>query len=251
MSRRGLTRKLQVFHNTGMPSLFNNPLNARISRSMIVIGVFAVVAIASLGGAGYFYLQYQESQAVLGKADTTEQQVKQLVDEVGKLIVLPEGEQPQVATVSDVNKLKEQVFFSQAKNGDKVLIYAQAQKAILYDPVQKKIIEVGPINLSEATPSASPTLAEVRVALYNGTSISGLTTAIQEELSEGMANVTVVARENASKNTYTKTIVVDLTGSQNTAASQLADILGGEVGALPEGEKAPGNADMLVILGSE
>ena len=33
------------------------------------------------------------------------------------------------------------------KNGDKVLIYSQAGKAYLYDPVINKLLEVAPINL--------------------------------------------------------------------------------------------------------
>ena len=63
------------------------------------------------------------------------------------MIVLPEDEIPTVATVSDPEKLKEQPFFSDAKKGDKVLIYANAKKAILYDPMANKIVTVAPINI--------------------------------------------------------------------------------------------------------
>jgi hypothetical protein len=52
-----------------------------------------------------------------------------------------------VATVSDPEKLKEQPFFTQAKKGDKLLIYAKARKAILYDPAINKIIEVSTLNI--------------------------------------------------------------------------------------------------------
>lgn len=55
---------------------------------------------------------------------------------------LPAGEQPTLATVADQEKLKGQDFFSHAQNGDKLLIYPKAKKAILYRPSTGKIIEV-------------------------------------------------------------------------------------------------------------
>ncbi len=71
-------------------------------------------------------------------------------------MLLPEGETPTVATVSDLKPLKGQAFFAHATVGDKVLIYASAQKAILYNPRDKKIIEVAPISLG-STSGASAT----------------------------------------------------------------------------------------------
>jgi isopentenyl diphosphate isomerase/L-lactate dehydrogenase-like FMN-dependent dehydrogenase len=69
---------------------------------------------------------------------------------VGKHLVLPTNETPTMATVSDPEKLKDQAFFANAKKGDKVLIYANSQKAILYDPESDRIVEVAPINTNTA-----------------------------------------------------------------------------------------------------
>lgn len=87
----------------------------------------------------------------LSNAQNPDKKVKEEVDktlsQVGKLMVLPTGEIPTVANVTDPSKLKDQPFFANAKEGDKVLIYEQSRKAILYSPSLNKIIEVSPINL--------------------------------------------------------------------------------------------------------
>lgn len=220
------------------------------SKTIILTVVIGIIVAAVLGGVLYLFLQYQQSQAFVNDPQKAQaQQSQTIVAEVSKLIVLPENEQPQVATVSDVNKLKSQSFFSQAKNGDIVLIYTQAQKAVLYDPIQKKIVEVGPINVSVSSPTGNPTPIELRVALFNGTSVTGLSSTTERDLKAKLPNVTVVSKGNAAKNTYTKTVIVDLTGKQAAAASGLAKELNGEVGSLPQGESKPANADFLVILG--
>lgn len=81
-------------------------------------------------------------------------EVEILVAEVGKLIVLPEGETPTIATVSDPERLKDQPFFAKAKAGDKVLLYSTARKAYLYDPSAKKLLEVAPLNIGSGVGSS-------------------------------------------------------------------------------------------------
>ncbi|MFH1769342.1 MAG: hypothetical protein ABH833_01600 [Parcubacteria group bacterium] len=76
-------------------------------------------------------------------------EIAEILSKLSQLILLPEGEDPTMATVSDVEKLKDQPFFANAKNGDKILIYEKARKAILYDPVSNKIIEVAPISMDQ------------------------------------------------------------------------------------------------------
>lgn len=71
-----------------------------------------------------------------------------LIQEIDRLILLP-SEVPTIATVSDVTLLTDQPFFLHAKNGDKLLIYRENNKAILYDPKAKKILEVGTLNSAE------------------------------------------------------------------------------------------------------
>ncbi len=115
--------------------------------------LFVVLFLGSSGVAYYFYQQY-----LTVKADpqrVAQDEVAALVARVGRLIVLPEGEMPTVATVNDPEKLKDQPFFANAKAGFKVLIYTNAKKAILYDPVGDKIVEVAPVNIGASTGASS------------------------------------------------------------------------------------------------
>ncbi len=104
----------------------------------------AVIVLGAIGVAIYFYFQTVKSS---DPQKITQQEIERMVSRVGALIILPEGEQPTIATVTDKEKLKDQSFFANAKNGDKVLIYTGARKAILYSPTQNKIIEVAPLNI--------------------------------------------------------------------------------------------------------
>ena len=117
-----------------------------IKQKAVPILVLLLVILA--GVAVYFYMQVstlkQNPDALAQKEAET------LVGIVGKLILLPDGETPTIATVSDPTKLAGQAFFAKAKVGDKVLLYARAQKAYLYDPVANKLLEVAPINATGA-----------------------------------------------------------------------------------------------------
>lgn len=73
-----------------------------------------------------------------------------LVETVGKFITLPQGEQPTIATVTDVSKLQNQPFFKNASEGDKVLIFKEAKKAILWRPSTSKVIEYAPLQTDDS-----------------------------------------------------------------------------------------------------
>lgn len=110
--------------------------------------VFAVLFLFAAGFAVYLFSQLQSVKK--DPAKTAQEEVKAVVAEVSKLMMLPNGEDPTLATVTDPEKLKDQAFFARAQTGFKVLIYANAKKAILYNPVEKKIVEVAPINIGDS-----------------------------------------------------------------------------------------------------
>lgn len=225
---------------------------------VIFAGVAIVLAIV-LGIAVFFVSKNSPagSNPVLG----AQTQQADVVVKVGALMQLPQNELPTIATVTDISKLQSQPFFANAKNGDQVLLYKQAKEAILYDPQINKIIQVSSLTIPQSTDAAQPPpasgsaaqthLSPIAVALYNGTTISGLTKRIEAELKVKAANIKVVLRANAAKSTYAKTLVVDLSGSNQLEVNQLANILNGTVGSLPTGESAPPGAAIVVILGEQ
>lgn len=219
-----------------------------LEKTILVRVVLAGVALLVLIVGVYFFLQYQRDQQLLKNPNLAAQvEAQTLVAKVGRLMDLPEGEQPTIATVSDVTKLQDQSFFKKAKNGDKVLIYTKAQKAILYDPKEDKIVEVTVLALEPTVEAPQP----VTVALYNGTLTSGLATSIEKQLTDQKDYVIVVAKANAARADYKETIVVDLSTKNAAAANDIAKTLGGKVDKLPQGETKPSGADILVILGQE
>ncbi len=129
-------------------------------KKLLVFSGIAIVVIGLLSTSGYFFYKYQNAQAILNNPQlTAEQQTKLLIKKIGQLIDLP-AEEPTLATVSNVEKLRNQLFFKKAENGDKVLIFTNAKKAILYRPSANKIIEVAPISFNNnvagvATPSGT------------------------------------------------------------------------------------------------
>ncbi|MCX6792357.1 MAG: hypothetical protein NT149_04975 [Candidatus Gottesmanbacteria bacterium] len=126
-----------------------------ITKYKVIIGVALLVVLASAPSV-YFFRQYQAAQMRINNpTEAAKQDAKDTIAAVAKLMMLSEGEEPTVMQVTDVSKLKDQPFFVNAKNGDKVIIYTKAKKAILYRPSVNKIIDVAPVNIGNtATPSA-------------------------------------------------------------------------------------------------
>ena len=105
-----------------------------------------------------FYLWFQLSSIKKDPLKVAQAEINAVVQTVGKIMVLPIGETPKMATLTDADliKLKNQSFFANAKAGDKVLVYSIARKVILYDPKANKIVEVSNLD-GASTNQPSPT----------------------------------------------------------------------------------------------
>jgi hypothetical protein len=118
------------------------------SRLWMLIGFFMFIALLGLGAAGYAFYRASSVTGELSTLREARMQTKdQLVEEISKLIILPEGEEPTIATVVDPKTLQDQPFFKNAKAGDRVLIYSKDSRAVLYDPVAKRVVEIGYLNV--------------------------------------------------------------------------------------------------------
>ncbi|MDH7476745.1 MAG: LytR C-terminal domain-containing protein [Microgenomates group bacterium] len=239
-------------------------------RGFFFIFIFLILLIL-LFTTLYFYYQYKKtSQLLKNPTVTAQQEVKDLIKKVSRLIELPENETPTIATVTDKNKVKNQPFFAKAENGDKALIYSQAKKAILYRPSTNKIIEVMPVNIdsnhaeiigeSTGKPLLSPTILptspllpiaekSVKVAIYNGSQTVGLSHVVESELENKFNYIKVVDTQKATNN-YEETTVIDLNGRYLEVARQIAQFIDGKISSLPEEEASP-EADILIILGRQ
>ncbi|OGK26822.1 hypothetical protein A3D80_01620 [Candidatus Roizmanbacteria bacterium RIFCSPHIGHO2_02_FULL_40_13b] len=240
----------------------------------VSIGLVVLVALIV---SGFFFYQYRslESKLTSGQ-NATDAEVAALVEKVSKIMELPGGEKPTVATVTDPAQLLSQPFFSKAAVGDKVLVYVAAKKGILYRPSSNKIINVSPINVNTTTPGAQTAAngsqpgagtdgntgvlgansakKDLRIALYNGTTTPALTTPFEASLKAKVPlyQFNVVTRNNANKSNYVLTKVIDLKGNLDEQVLKISAALDGENARLPEGEKRPSqDVDILIIIGDD
>ena len=235
-------------------------------------------ALLGIGGVGIY--QYTKVNSELAKLKTTsngpltDDRQRELIAEVSSRIMLPTDEKPTVAIVSDINRLKDQQFFSSGQNGDVVLIYMNSKKAILYRPTEKKIVEVAPVNLNntaasvagvqttgapeptgaalaKTSTSPTPTPEPRKYALRNGTNVTGLARTFEQQMMSKYPTAEVVERGNAVKRDYANSMIIDLSGTKTAETQLIATALGIVPGPLPLGELAPVGADFLVIIGAD
>ena len=218
---------------------------SKISKPKVIfLAVILLLVVGSLLSAFYFFQQYQKIKK--NPEIVSQEEVRAITAAISKSIELPSDEQPTVATVTDQEKLKSQDFFKKALNGDKVLIYTKAHKAILYRPSTDRIIEFAPVTFGAQEQSNIQT--PIKVAIYNGTNTSGLTAEYERKLGE-IASISITTKAIAAKGDYTKPIIVDLSGKNQDTANQIAQLFNGDVTTkLPDGESRP-QADILVIIG--
>lgn len=228
----------------------------KITPQRVLIGVAIVLALGGLGAAGYFYYQYRSLTA-------SSREVADIYKRVSKILELPD-ETPTLATVAEKEKLQEQPFFAKAENGDKVLIFPNAQKAILYRPSSKKIIEVAPfvtqpvtdqpdVNAGAQTAEQPPAeeLGPATVTVLNGTTQVGLANVHDDTLKARIPELEIKVKAQARRTDYPGTIVVDVSGKRAALAQQIVDQFGGQVATTMPADEAKPTTDIVVILGKD
>lgn len=244
----------------------------RFSKKQIKIGgvviIIIVIIVAILGF--HQYQMYGSIAAPGGKLSPT--QISNLIAEVGDKMIIPKGETPTIATVTDIAKLESQPFFKNAQNGDKVLIFGSTNTAILYRPTIHKIVMVSPVNAAQnpipasnavpavsttpslsITPTPSKAAAKLKVVVLNSTKTVGLAKKGAALIDTNKADVTT----SNAVGEYDKTTISSVSTTTKLSSSELSSLVSGFTGLkpavapLPTGESVPVGADVVIILGND
>jgi hypothetical protein len=136
------------------PAVLNGAISLKKKIKRYKIALTAVLIVVILL-AGFLY-HLHENSLNKAKGPSSQSQINKTVNEVGKLMLLPSGEQPTLAIVNNASQYRSVSFFKDAENGDELLVYAQAREAILYRPSINKIISVAPLNVSNQSSNSTP-----------------------------------------------------------------------------------------------
>ncbi|HVI69609.1 MAG TPA: hypothetical protein VM581_04075 [Magnetospirillaceae bacterium] len=115
--------------------------DSKNKKILIIVGAVLLVAVA-----GYFFWQY-----LVAKSDPTaanKETVTRVTDQVKAILQVPSDEEPQVATVTNADKLKDQPFFAGVQKDDYLIVYQKAKLAILYREKDRKLINVDHVELT-------------------------------------------------------------------------------------------------------
>ena len=120
-----------------------------------LVVILIIITLISLAGFFWSIMRYQQAKDKIaflstpeGQLEASQVDISVLLEDVRKIMLLPTDIEPTVATVQDAAALaNSQPFFTNAQNGDKVLIYQD--KAILYSPVRNIIVNVAPVQIEQ------------------------------------------------------------------------------------------------------
>lgn len=120
----------------------------KLSKSLL----YGVLVIIIVYGSLVFALVHKG--LIFQKLTTEEEratEISRITAAIQKHFLLPSDEIPTLATVTDAALLaKSQVFFINAQEGDRVLLYTKKRQAILYRPDSDLIVNVGPIQYGQS-----------------------------------------------------------------------------------------------------
>lgn len=236
-----------------------------LKRKKLFVIAFVIIIAAGIG----VYERYFD----LTDAERAQKELAAAMFSVSKHMILPEGDDPVLATVTDAEALiKQQTFFAGAVNGDQLLLFPRSLKAVIYSPSRNRIINAGPIEQqpqpqtntaagndqspisnfqSISNDQNSNVQNTLTVEVRNGTGKGGLAAQAAETLRK--AGFTIVTVADAKNKNYAKTILAMNTKSaekKKLATSLVAQLEAELMDKIPDGEKNT-DADVLIILGGE
>ncbi|MBP7766987.1 hypothetical protein KA068_00505 [Candidatus Saccharibacteria bacterium] len=209
-----------------------------VSGSKINI-VMAIIVVILLLISGYLYKELRNNKNGSSSNNVTAQkEAEDLKAKVGKIILLPD-ETPVIGTVNDKDKFKDQPFFNGVENGDKILIFSESKKAVIYRDKDNRVINSGPIAV---TSDSNATTKTVSVLTDESGNIKGST-------NDALVKINgIKVSKNTAKVKVDKLKVYDPGNNDTELAKQISSALGAEViTSIPDGETAPEGADVVVF----
>ena len=113
--------------------------------SFLILAIILVSAYATYN----VIVKYPDNFGLLKGPSIIKKEEQALIAEISRTLNLPQDEEPTIATVSEPEKLTDQSFFKDSQTGDRVIIYQNSKKVILYRPSEKRVIEVGVVNINQ------------------------------------------------------------------------------------------------------
>lgn len=112
-----------------------------IWRKIVLVMVLIMLVVVLIN---YFQLLHKLAIAK-NPQKNQEFEIKQATRALSKLVILPKGQTPQLATIISAEAARKQnpQFYAQASDGDLVVIYGET--AYIYNPKLKKIVNMGPV----------------------------------------------------------------------------------------------------------
>ena len=207
-----------------------------LAVSVLITGVFYWKDI-------YVYARYRDPDV---------RRAQRVVMAVAPKVVLPVGETPTVATITDVSKVNRGGVLRFAKNDDTILLYYNDGTAILYRPSVQKVVAIGPIIVDPSAEQVKGTRIVVRNGSGSDDTAQKKLTQVIQSLRAKYKSATITADNTAARSDYPKTIIIDLTsdGSKAEFTGAINETIDGQKGILPIGEAKPA-ADILIIIGKD
>jgi len=223
---------------------------------IIVLILVVIIIVAGV----LFILQYQQTKKQIdylsspdSRKEMNEKDIERLLEKVRKHMLLPE-EEPMIATITDVEALKkDQSFYKDAKNGDKVIIFST--KAILYDVENDIIVNVGPVYMKNQDQGQNTNPEEeeenktevLTIEVRNGSMVVGSARALGDNL-DAMEEYEVITVDNAVNSEYAQTVIINLSDKDVSALEKEIGVTA--ITTLPADE-VDSRADVLIIIGND
>lgn len=131
-----------------------------------ILSILILIIILLLAFA--IFKKFYNPKDELGKKteQLSDKQTTAIVKKISKLIVVPADEKPMIVPISNADELiAEQRFYIGSEDGDYVIVYPNAKKAIIYRESENKLINVGPVIIDQpATTTQQSTTTQTQAA---------------------------------------------------------------------------------------